>query len=310
MGELLALLDLGSNATRLSLVRIDPGAGFRILRAERVQTRLGGGPPGKLAREAIDLTVTAVQRFLGSVTKSLNGSGRPRVVAVATAAVREAANRDYLVDALRRREGITLRILSGEEEGRLGALAALQTLRFRDGLVTDLGGGSLQMTRVYARKVVSVVSLPLGAVRLTRQFLSHDPPTPVEMRALREEVRDLFRKALPPAHPGFDLIGLGGTVRALARLHLAHCTPRASHHWLRLRGSDITALRERLAVLPLRKRRRLRGLKAERADIILAGALITEELMMFGGYVALTVCTARVHDGILWREALDGGAER
>src|SRR5215467_355815 len=121
MSELLALLDLGSNATRFFLARVTPGVGFRILRDERVQTRLGGGRPGTLPRDAIDLTLRAVHRFLGGVTGGGNGNGRPRVLAVATAAVRDADNRDRLLEALRRREGIDVRVLSGQEEGRLGA---------------------------------------------------------------------------------------------------------------------------------------------------------------------------------------------
>jgi exopolyphosphatase/guanosine-5'-triphosphate,3'-diphosphate pyrophosphatase len=117
MPELVALLDLGSNATRLLLARIQPGDGFRIVRDERVQTRLGSGPSGKLPRAAIALTLESVRRFLAGI----GGASPPRVLAVATAAVREAADRRKLLDALRRRNGIDVRILSAEDEGRLGA---------------------------------------------------------------------------------------------------------------------------------------------------------------------------------------------
>src|SRR5262249_61436881 len=141
------ILDLGSNATRLLLARVDPGDGFRIVRDQRVQTRLGGGPPGKLSRAAIARALETVRSFLASV----GGGTKPRVLAVATAAVREAANQGHLLEALRRRDGIDVRVLSTEDEARLGALAALQTLPFRDGVVIDLGGGSLQITRVRAR---------------------------------------------------------------------------------------------------------------------------------------------------------------
>lgn len=307
MPELVALLDLGSNATRLLLARIQPGDGFRIVRDERVQTRLGAGPSGKLPRAATALTLESVRRFLAGI----GGATPPRVLAVATAAVREAANRGNLLDALRRRNGIDVRILSAEDEGRLGALAALHTLPLRDAVVVDLGGGSLQVTRVRARRVVSVESRPLGVVRLTRRFLHRDPPSPREVRALRHEIRGQLLGALPPAVPRVELVGMGGSVRALARLHLAQQRHlRAPRHGLRLRQSDVTALREQLEALPLRKRRRVRGLKAERADIILAGAIALEELMMFGGYFTLTTCSARVRDGVLWREALDGRGAR
>jgi exopolyphosphatase/guanosine-5'-triphosphate,3'-diphosphate pyrophosphatase len=307
MSELVALLDLGSNAARFLLARISVGVGFRVLREERVQTRLGGGLPGTLPRQAVDRTVRAVHRFLSDVR---NGQS-PRVVAVATSAVRDADNRQRLLGPLRRREGIEVRVLSGREEARLGALAALRSLPIRDGVVADLGGGSLQLTRLRGREIASIASLPLGAVRLTRRFLRHDPPPLRELRALRAEVRGRVLGALPPARRDEELIGLGGTIRALARMHLAALGgKRRSRHGLRLQQSDVTAIRERLEPLSLRERRRLRSLKAERADIILGGTIVIEELMMFGGYRTLTVCTRGVRDGLLLREAFDGPSSR
>src|SRR5262249_22804745 len=121
MPGLIALVDIGSNATRFFLARVETDAGFHIVADERVQTRLGAGARRRLPRGAIDRTVTAVHHFLGRLPRIANGEGRPRVLAVATAAVRDAANRDQLQETLRRREGIELRVLSGEEEGRLGA---------------------------------------------------------------------------------------------------------------------------------------------------------------------------------------------
>jgi exopolyphosphatase / guanosine-5'-triphosphate,3'-diphosphate pyrophosphatase len=303
MPELVALVDLGSNAARFLLVQIDRGVGYEVIYKKRVQTRLGGGAAGHLPVQAVDLTLSSVSRFLAGAT---NGTV-PRVVAVATAAVRDAPNRDRLIEALRLRAGVDLRLLSGREEARLGALAAMQGLPFRDGVVADLGGGSLGLTRARGGRIVSSASVPLGAVRMTRRFLRDDPPSPREVRALRQEVRDEVLGALPPARRGDELLGIGGTVRTLARMHLATTGgPRRSRHGLRLQQSDVTAIREQLEALPLRKRRRLPGLKAERADIILAGAITIEELMVFGGYLALTVSKGGVRDGVLWRETFDG----
>jgi exopolyphosphatase/guanosine-5'-triphosphate,3'-diphosphate pyrophosphatase len=305
MSELVALIDLGSNAARFLLTRISEGVGFRILKEERVQTRLGSGTPGHLPQDAVDATLRAVHRFLKGVN---NGSG-PRVVAIATAAVRDAANRERLLRPLREREGVDVRILTGRQEARLGALAALRALPIREGAVADLGGGSLQVSRVHGGRPVAFASLPLGAVRLTRRFLRHDPPTGRELRGLRGEIRAQVLGALPPASRDADLLGLGGTVRALARMHLA-VSPggRRTRHGLRMLQSDVTAVRERLEAVPLRRRRRLRGLRAERADIMLAGTIVIEELMMFGGYRTLIVCTLGVRDGVLLRETFNGSA--
>src|SRR5262249_31288713 len=113
MSELLALIDLGSNAARFLLTRINEGVGFRILKEERVQTRLGSGAPGHLPQDAVDSTLRAVHRFLGAVNNGVRPRVkyglRPRVVAVATAAVRDAVNRERLLGPLRRREDVDVR---------------------------------------------------------------------------------------------------------------------------------------------------------------------------------------------------------
>jgi exopolyphosphatase/guanosine-5'-triphosphate,3'-diphosphate pyrophosphatase len=302
VSELIALVELGSNATRCLLARITPRVGFRVLAEDRVQTRLGGGRAGVLPGAAVEATLRAVRRFL----RRARDGHDPRVVAVATAAVREAENRERLLGPLRRDDGIAVRVLSPRQEARLGAIAAVRALGLRDGVVADLGGGSLQLTRLRAGRLVSSTSLPLGAVRSTRRFLRHDPPTSRELRALRRAVREGLLGALPPAQRGEDLVALGGTVRTLARMHLASRGETGrSREGLRLHQSDVTAIRERIEGLP-QGRRRLAGLKAERADVILAGAIVVEELMTFGGYLSVTVTTHGVRDGLLLRETFDG----
>jgi len=182
--------------------------------------------------------------------------------------------------------------------------AALESLSFSDALVADLGGASLQLSQVRSGRVVSMASLPLGAVRTTHQFLRHDPPTRQELRGFRDVIRERLRSALPAAGRGEILVGLGGTMRTLASVHL-RATPgeRKHRNGLVLHQSDVTAIRERLEALSARRRRKIRGLKAERADIILAGAMVVEEVMIFGGYLRLVICTRGVRDGLLFQEA-------
>jgi exopolyphosphatase/guanosine-5'-triphosphate,3'-diphosphate pyrophosphatase len=308
MAELVALLDFGSNAARFVLARVRPQVGFQVLHQERSQTRLGAGRPGTLPPAAVDDTLRAVRRFLREVRRHAEGAERPpRLIAIATAAVREADNRDRLLGPLRRDHGIEVRVLSGAEEARLGAAAAIDDLPRFDGVVGDLGGGSLQLTAVRGGRITVTASLPLGAVRLTRGFLHQDPPEPRELRALRSEIRRQLEAALPAPHRGDLMVGMGGTVRTLARMHLAGRRKRRKHRGgLRLHQSDVTAIRERLEAASLRERRHFRGLKAERADTILAGAVLVEEVLVFGGYLTLVVSTRGVRDGLLLRETFDG----
>ncbi|HUF92399.1 MAG TPA: hypothetical protein VMR23_08485 [Candidatus Limnocylindria bacterium] len=299
-GELVAVVDLGSTAVRFLLARIVRGSGYRLLVEERVATRLGSGAPDRLSRAAIDDTLLAVRRFFLRHTEEGRG---PRVIAVATSAVRDARNREQLLGPLRHDEGIEVQVLSAREEARLGVYAALDGLPFENGMVADLGGASLQLSRVRKRRLVATASLPLGAVRTTQRLLRHDPPTPRELQRLRREVREQLTGALPPAHRGEMMVGLGGTVRTLGSIYLrAHRGERKHRNGLQLYQSDVTAIRERLESVSARRRRKIRGLKKERADIILAGVIVVEEALIFGGYLTLVVCTHGVRDGLLLRE--------
>jgi exopolyphosphatase/guanosine-5'-triphosphate,3'-diphosphate pyrophosphatase len=307
VAELIALLDLGSNAVRFVLARVKPGVGFRVLRQERTQTRLGGGRPGTLPAEAVDDTLRAVRRFLRGVRRDRAKSGdeRPlRFIAIATAAVRDAVNRDRLLGPLRRKEGIDVRVLTGPEEARLAASAAIEDLSRRfHGVIADLGGGSLQLTMVRRGRIARTASVPLGTVRMTKRFVRADPPEPRELRALRAEIRREIDAVLPTARRGDEIVGLGGTIRTLARMHLVERRGRRRHRQgLRLSQADLTAIRARLEAVSLRQRRELRGLTPERADTILAGAILVEEVLMSGGYPTLVISTRGVRDGVLLRE--------
>ena len=158
MPERVAVLDVGSNAVRLVLARVTPGVEFRVLCQERVQTRLAGNRRGLLPRAAVDQTIRAVRRFLAEVRRR----GSPRVIAVATAAVRDAPNADRLLGTLRGEAGVDVRVLSGPEEARLGATAVLWSRPISRGAIVDLGGGSLQVTRVREGRIARVASVPLG----------------------------------------------------------------------------------------------------------------------------------------------------
>jgi exopolyphosphatase/guanosine-5'-triphosphate,3'-diphosphate pyrophosphatase len=309
--ELLTLIDIGSNAVRCLLVELTPGNGFTVLRQERAQTRLGSGCVGVLPETAVNDTVEVISSFLREVRKEGPAQKPLRTVAVATAAVRDATNRNDFLRRLKREAGISVRVLSGEDEARLGALAALERLAFRDGVVVDLGGGSLQISLIRAGGVHHAASAPLGAVRTTKRFFKNDPPAKREVLALREEVQNRVRALLPAAREGKTMIGIGGTVRTLASMQIATLDgPQPSRQGFRLWRSDITRLREQLEISSTRERQRIPGLKAERADIILAGAVVVEEVMALGSYGELVVCKDGVRHGLLLHELYYGGAER
>lgn len=310
MSKLVALVDIGSNAVRFVTARIRPGKDFRILSQGRVLTRLGSGQPDRLDRTAVQATLEAIHGFLVDVRPQ-----NPRIISVATAAVREARNQESLLTPLRRDEDLQVHILSGEEEARLGALTALHELPLRAGLIIDLGGGSLQLTQVKRGAITWAASFPLGVVRTTTRFFKHDPPQPREIRALRTAVRTQLADALQPAQPGeeqLELVGLGGTIRTLARMHKAKrrgkpLSQQISRSGRRLARSGLVSFFERLEPLPVHQRC-IPGLKAERADIILAGLITIEEVMTLAGCSSLIALPqGGVRYGILLQETFRKG---
>ena len=301
MAEFVALIELGSNAVRCLLAAITPGVGFQVLLEEREQTRLGGGPPGNLPPLAVQRTVTFVRRFL----RGVRAQYQPRVLAVATSAVRDASNRSDLLSKLKRDADIDVRVLSGVEEAYLGARAALWSLSLQHDTVADLGGGSLQLTQIREGAIVSAASVPLGAVRMTARFCRSDPPTKQEVQSLRQEIQRHCEPILPSIATSEGMVGMGGTIRTLGRMHLLASSKQRSRQGLTLQQADVTALRERLQTVSVRDRARIPGLKEERADIIFAGAVVVEEVMRLGCYRTLTVCTDGVRQGLILHEAFD-----
>lgn len=302
MPDLIALIDLGSNAARFVVARMEPGAGFRILTQKRVQTRLGGSRDGLLSSRAVMDTSRATRRFLQRVRRDAD----PRVVAVATAAVRDAPNRARLLSSLRHIGGVNLRVLSGREEARLGAEAAMRELPMNRGVVVDLGGGSMQVTAVRQGKLGVGKSVPLGATRLTQRFFEHDPPTVAELTRLRRAVRTCLQQSLPRSLQAEAMVVLGGTARVLSRMgrgaQKSNASPQKKKPTTLGRG-ELERMRALLEQLPLRDRKKFTGLEPQRADIIVAGAIVLEELMDHVGCLEFTATTASVREGVLWRAA-------
>ena len=301
MSEFIALIELGSNAVRCLLAAVAPGIGFQVLLEEREQTRLGSGQPGDLPPVAVQKTVSSVRRFLRGVRTQY----QPRVLAVATSAVRDANNRGDLLGRLKREADIDVRVLSGVEEAYLGARAALWSLSLQQSTVADLGGGSLQLTQVREGTIVSAASVPLGAVRMTARFFRNDPATKQEVLALRHEIQRHCEPILPSIATSEAMVGMGGTIRTLGRMHLLASNKQRSRQGLILQQADVTALRDRLQAVSVRDRVRIPGLKEERADIIFAGAVVVEEVMRLGRYRTLTVCIEGVRQGLLLHEVFD-----
>lgn len=298
MAQTAAIIDLGSNTSRLVVYEFEPGRRFRLVDEVRevVRLREGMGSSQTLRAAAIDRALHALHMF-----RSLcDASSVTEVVAAGTSAVRDARNRDSFVARVRVETGLTLRLLSGEEEAYYGALGAINGTGLREGFVIDMGGGSVQVTEVRRGLPGRCVSLPLGALHVTETFLSADRLRPAEVK----EFLKLVHRQLAPLDwfspaPGDMLVAIGGTVRNLARLQqAAEGYPLENVHGYRLGAAQLHELADRLWRLSPEERRELPGLQADRADIIHGGALVYSALLRHSGFDALTVSRMGLREGL------------
>jgi exopolyphosphatase/guanosine-5'-triphosphate,3'-diphosphate pyrophosphatase len=265
-----AAIDLGTNTTRLLVADVVHDEVDALARRS-VVTRLGEGVDATrtLRPEAIG----RVRAVLEEYKRELDELGAERVVAVATSAVRDAANgRAFLAD-LERDYGFPTRLLSGDDEAAL-TLRGVGAVD-EDTLVLDVGGGSTELITAAFR-----TSLDVGSARVTERFLQSDPPTAEELAAAAVYVRGL----LPPLEPT-RAIGVAGTVAQLQEL-AGELTP-----------ATVAAELERLASLPLDERRRVPGLDPARAPVIVGGVLVVDEVLRRYGLDRLEFSVCDLLDG-------------
>jgi exopolyphosphatase/guanosine-5'-triphosphate,3'-diphosphate pyrophosphatase len=280
-----AVVDIGTNSTRLLIAEVGDGRVEELDRRTTV-TRLGEGleASGRLS----DAAMARVSDALASYREAIDAYGAERVVAVATSAMRDAANGPAFRDDIQRRFGMDARTISGDEEARLTFLGATSG---RDAagatLVIDIGGGSTEF--VTGRPGADPdfhVSTRMGSVRHTERHLHHDPPTADELDALAEDARATVEADVPAdVREHVDAgIAVAGTATSLAAIdqELDPYEPEKVHGY-RLSLARCKALVERLAGLTVAERRELAGLHPDRAPSIVAGAaILLESMRAFG----------------------------
>jgi len=302
-----AVIDLGSNSFRL--VVFTAGAGWwkrtdEIYEAVRISAGLGAS--GELGRKPMTRALQTLEVF--SHFCRATGLAPADVRALATSAIRDAANREEFLARARAASGLDIRVISPQEEGRYAYLAAVNSTTLADGAVLDLGGGSLQLVDVADRRDRRIGSWPLGAVRMTERFLAERGPVkPKALRPLRAHVAEALAEAPWLGEAGRRLVGTGGTVRNLASAAQAAAgLPSAGVQGFCLSRDALADLVERLATLPAADRGEVRGVKPARADLILAGAVVVQGVLEAGGFDAVEVTEGGLREGVFFAAHLDG----
>ncbi|MDP2309453.1 MAG: hypothetical protein Q8P18_25755 [Pseudomonadota bacterium] len=292
--ERVGILEIGSQTTTLALFRTGTG-GLRRTEQMRVALPLVRhlSSEGELAPEA----VSKIARVVGKLGRYARRRGWRRLKCVATSAVRDAVNALDVVAEVVARSGLILEILDGRAEGEAAGLAVTNTLPVRDGCFFDLGGGSLQLGRLRAGRCHRVESLPLGALRMAVQHLGHHPPGPAELGALEDRVAAALAEHRW-VRGARQLVGVGGTIRALAKVdRLANGWPIRHSHGYWLSADAVREGVQRLVALSPKERASL-GVPRHRVNSILAGGLIIRAILLAGGFEGVRVCGFGVRYGV------------
>ena len=274
-----AAVDIGSNSVRLKIARLR-GRRLHSIHEDREVTRLGEGvfKTGLLSPEAMAETVKVLRRF----HRAAQRLGADVVRVVATSALRDARNSQAFLEWVRSATGWRVEIISGLEEARLIHLGLTSMARVNASpmLMIDLGGGSCELTVSDKGHIRTTASLSLGAVRLTNEFLHHDPPRKSELKRLRALVeRETARIAERIAKARAKVvIATSGTAAALAAV-ASHLTKNSSVRRGSVSRADMKRIAKRICRLPIDERRKIEGIGPRRAEIIAAGAMVFSTLL-------------------------------
>jgi len=300
-GRRLAAIDIGSNSIRCIVVEVVNNSSFRILDDEKAAVRLG-----EALGDGSGISPAAWQRAMESLVrmkKIVDGYGVEYVEAVATSAVRKASNGLEFIRTVYERTGISVIVIPGEEEARLVSLSVLHNFDMegiRYGMI-DIGGGSLEIVTALGNRIEEYYSLELGAVTLTEKFLRRDPVAGEDLQKLLKHVR----MSLKETFAGEDakarfLVASGGTITTVAAMVMAtRGEAYDSVHGYEVLRSDIVHLLAMLVRKDVTARKGIPGLNPDRADIIVAGVAVVDELMKFFDANILRVNERGIREGLI-----------
>jgi len=299
----LGVLDVGSNTVHLLVVDAYPGARPMPAFSHKVELKLSAHLNGS------SLSGPGETSLRGVVEESLRiaeDKGVEEIIAFATSAVREAANGEQVLARIREQTGAQINVMTGLEEARLTFLAARRWFGWSSGrlLVLDIGGGSLEVASGIDEEPDAVASLPLGAGRLTRDWLSSDPASPQEIRRLRKHVRaEIARETGGMLRQGSpdQVVGTSKTFRQLARI--AGAAPYGAGPYAKrvLKHADVAALAKRLPTMTAAERARLPGVSASRTPQLPAGAIVADAILDLLGVDQLELCPWALREGVILR---------
>jgi exopolyphosphatase/guanosine-5'-triphosphate,3'-diphosphate pyrophosphatase len=309
--ERLAVIDMGSNSWRLVVFGYEPGTPWwslvdEIREAVRIGAGMGedtDGAPAVLRPDRVELALHTAAVF----SAFCRATGVKQVEALATSAIRDAENGPELLEEIERTTGLRARVISGEEEALYGWLAMANSTTIEDGFGLDIGGGSIQTLRIEGRRLADSRSLRLGAVRVSERFLPDEKATSKQVKALRAHAAAKLEE-LDWWGGGGRLVGIGGTIRNLAAAAMKRLDiPDIDAQGFLLTRDALAELIDELAARPASRRGQVKGIKYDRADVILGGALVLATALEEGGFDGIEVTEAGLREGAFFERLLGAG---
>jgi exopolyphosphatase/guanosine-5'-triphosphate,3'-diphosphate pyrophosphatase len=300
----LGVLDIGSNAAQLQIVDVTAGGPPLPAQAVKEPTLLGDEmlPDGAISQNGVERVCDAVSRAVQTADRQ----AIDQMYAFVTSAVRDATNRDQVLDQIEGAAGIRPQYLSGDEEARLTYLAVHRWYGWSAGrlLLLDIGGGSMEIVLGRDAEPQLAISLPLGAGRLTRELLRDDPPSPGQLKVLRRHIRETLREIADRVRWEGDprrVVATSKTFKQLARLSGAAPQRKGPFVHRMLTRSEVQKWIPRLAKMSADERAKLRGISLPRGRQILAGAILADLTMSALDIDSLEICPWALREGIVLR---------
>ena len=295
--EPLAVIDIGSNTSRVTVFERTLDSHFDAIADSRAALRLLRvlSKNGRLEEAGVRSLLAALRDF-ESVAR---GAGAQTMVALATYSVRNSARAAELKERIEQQTNLKVEVIDGSREAELGFLGAIYGMDIEDGVLIDLGGGSLEVSFFKQRSLGRTYSLPLGALLLNDQWLASDPPRAEELQALQEHVQSTLEEArIRPLKAHERLVGTGGTVRNLAKLDRNNRNyPIPQVHGYILPRRRLKDLAGELTGRSRRELSRLSGLNPDRSDTIGAGSLALHTVLRALNAGALEVSGQGLREG-------------
>jgi len=298
-------IDIGTNAIRLLVARINPNFSYTTISREKEIVRLGEGEfsDQTLKPDAMERAIFVCEKF-AALARTY---GATEIISVGTSAIREATNQAEFLENLKTKTGLTVRVISGEEEARLIWLGVSSGIDIgsKKELFVDLGGGSTEIIIGNQHECFYINSLRLGAIRLTAQFIGEGWTAPINF-GLYKKIRQYACSKINIIKPQILEYGVrlgwgsSGTITNLAEVaNKLFKKTNSNTQTLSLTRKNLKKLAVVLCLLPLETRRKLPAINPERADIIVAGAAIIEAVMEELGLEEICISTRELRDGLL-----------